>query len=121
VIAPLRKGAIPDHCAPLAVLLATDPDATVTIQRGALCDLYGMTGAEADVAAMLAEGLSPDEIAQTLGVSMNTIRTHMKRAFEKTCVGRQADLVRVLLNNPIRALSPVAPPQRARQSGSRGA
>jgi len=91
---------------PLVVLLATDPDARPEIQRSALSELYGMTGAEADVAGMLAEGFSPDEIAHELGISMNTVRTHMKRVFEKTRVGRQADLVRVLLTNPVHSSSP---------------
>jgi len=83
---------------PLTMLMASTPDTSMVIHREPLEELYGMTAAEADVAAMLAEGRSPDEITRILGVSMNTVRTHMKRAFEKTCVGRQADLVRVLLN-----------------------
>lgn len=91
-----------DSTGPLVVLVATDPDVRHEIQRSALSELYGMTGAEADVAGMLAEGLASDEIARELGISMNTVRTHMKRAFEKTRVGRQADLVRVLLTNPVR-------------------
>lgn len=94
---------------PLVVLLASDPDVHYEIQRGALSEMYGMTGAEADVAGMLAEGLSPDEISHDLGISMNTVRTHMKRAFEKTRVGRQADLVRVLLSNPVHTLSRAEP------------
>lgn len=94
---------------PLVVLLAADPDARYEIQRGGLSELYKMTGAEADVAGMLAEGLSPDEISKHLGISMNTVRTHMKRAFEKTRVGRQADLVRVLLSNPVHTLSTSEP------------
>ncbi|WP_170834578.1 helix-turn-helix transcriptional regulator [Magnetospirillum fulvum] len=94
---------------PLVVLLVTDPDACHEIQRSALSELYGMTGAEADVAGMLAEGFSPDEIARELAISLNTVRTHMKRAFEKTRVGRQADLVRVLLTSPVHSPGPLGP------------
>jgi len=104
---------------PLVVLLASDPDARFALQRDALSELYGMTGAEADVAAMLAEGLSPDEIAQGLGISMNTVRTHMKRAFEKTRVGRQADLVRVLLSTPVPTLSSAEPDEGPARPGCR--
>jgi DNA-binding CsgD family transcriptional regulator len=41
-------------------------------------------------------GESPREVDERLGVSFNTVRVQLARVFEKTGVGRQADLARLL-------------------------
>jgi len=43
-----------------------------------------LTGREAEVLALVARGLSNAEIAQTLGLSIETIRTHVKHVYMKT-------------------------------------
>lgn len=60
--------------------------------------LYAMTPAEARMASKMAHGNSLNNIAQELGISIHTARTHLKRIFEKTGVERQAALVHVLQN-----------------------
>jgi DNA-binding CsgD family transcriptional regulator len=55
--------------------------------------LYGLTQAEAAVAADLVDGLSPAAIAQRAGVSLHTIRTHIKRILEKADVHSQVEFV----------------------------
>lgn len=57
---------------------------------------FGLTPAEARVAAQLATGLPISEIAERLGVSRETVRTHVKRAFEKTGCRRQTELAALL-------------------------
>ena len=47
----------------------------------ALQHQHGLTRAEARVAARLAEGLSVPDIARDLRVSVETVRTHLKRAY----------------------------------------
>ena len=49
---------------------------------------------------MLADGLSPKEIAFERDVSLHTIRTQVRGIFEKAGVRRQADLTRLLLSVP---------------------
>lgn len=69
-----------------------------------LKDLYGLTQAEAQLAANLANGDSLETYAEKQGVSKNTVRNQLKACFQKTGVNRQAELVNLLLTG-IPALS----------------
>jgi DNA-binding CsgD family transcriptional regulator len=71
----------------------------------ALGALFGLTPAEAEVAARVARGQEPGQIGRDLGVSLNTVRTHLKRVFGKTGSRRQGELAG-LLQSSVAALSP---------------
>jgi DNA-binding CsgD family transcriptional regulator len=58
--------------------------------------LFDLTPAEARVARNLASGKTPQEIAAGNGVSLNTIRTHIRHILEKTGCNRQVDIVSLL-------------------------
>jgi len=58
---------------------------------------YRLTGAEAALAAALADGSRLSEYAGKRGVSMSTVRTQLKQCFRKTATSRQADLIRLIL------------------------
>jgi DNA-binding CsgD family transcriptional regulator len=60
----------------------------------------GVSAREAQVAASLFEGLSPQEIAQQLRVSPETVRTQLKSIFRKTGTLSQADLLRRIALGP---------------------
>jgi len=62
---------------------------------------FELTAAEQRVAEMVREGESPMVIASRLGLSVNTVRAHMKRLFAKTGVHSRASLVRVLMETKI--------------------
>ncbi len=66
-----------------------DPDAFVRDPR--------FTPALGRVVRRLGSGLSISEIARELGVGTETIRTHTKRAMQKTDTHRQAELVALVL------------------------
>jgi DNA-binding CsgD family transcriptional regulator len=55
--------------------------------------LYGLTAAERNVLEHVAASHSPQETADHLGVSVNTVKTHLQKIFAKTNTARQADLV----------------------------
>jgi len=77
-------------------LFITDPErvcGAVDVWRR----LYGLTMAEAALAARLVEGESPARAAEALGITTGTARTQLKRLFAKTETNRQAELVRTLL------------------------
>jgi DNA-binding CsgD family transcriptional regulator len=61
---------------------------------------HGLTRAEARVAERLAAGMTIPTIATSLGISVGTVRTHLKKAYVKVGVQRQVDLVRVVLERP---------------------
>jgi DNA-binding CsgD family transcriptional regulator len=56
-----------------------------------------LTGAEARLAASLAQGFGVVEAARRLGITPNTARTQLKTVFAKLGVDRQAGLVRLLM------------------------
>ena len=58
--------------------------------------LYGLTPAERKVAEILSRGLTPTQAAGSLGVSDNTIKTHVARIYSKLDVSKQAELVALL-------------------------
>jgi len=59
--------------------------------------VYGLSPAQKQVAALVAEGLSLVDISARMGITANTARTHLNRIFDKTGVRTQPALVRVLL------------------------
>lgn len=61
-----------------------------------LCQRFGFTVAEADVADQFVNGRSIPEIAVARGVVDSTIRDQMKAIYRKTGVTRQVDLIRLL-------------------------
>ena len=65
-----------------------------------LLEIYGLTRAQADVARQLYAGLSVEETAARLGLSLNTVRTHLKQIFSKCEVQSQAELMHTLALGP---------------------
>jgi DNA-binding CsgD family transcriptional regulator len=61
--------------------------------------LFDLTPSEAQLATLLASGLTIAESAERLGLTENTTRTYSKIIFSKTGVGRQADLIRLILRS----------------------
>lgn len=61
-----------------------------------LCQRFGLTTAEADVASQFVNGRSIPEIAAGRVVAESTIREQMKAIYRKTGVTRQVDLIRLL-------------------------
>lgn len=58
--------------------------------------LYGLTPAEAAIAAALAAGRGPQAIAEANGVSVGTVRTHIRHIYEKAGVRSQIELLAAL-------------------------
>jgi DNA-binding CsgD family transcriptional regulator len=80
-----------------ALLLATAPELPAEPPpTGLLRDAFGLTRAEAEVAAHAAMGEDVASIAAALGITQGTTRLHLHRVFEKTGVHRQAELAVVL-------------------------
>lgn len=75
-------------------LVVYDARRTVSSERH-LRRMFGLTAAEARVAALIAEGVQVADVAETLKISIHTVRTQLKNIFAKTGVGRQNELVRL--------------------------
>lgn len=70
-----------------------------------LADALDLTPSEARVGALFASGLSVDEMAASLGVSVHTVRLHIKNMQHKTGTRRQATLLRRMLET----IPPITP------------
>lgn len=57
---------------------------------------YGLTTAETEVAGLLADGLTPEAIALSRGVSLATVRFQIKSTLAKVGVKRQVELATVI-------------------------
>jgi DNA-binding CsgD family transcriptional regulator len=60
--------------------------------------IYGLTAAQTQVAQLLAQGHDPSLAADKLEISINTVRTHVQRMFDKTGAHSQSALVGLLLS-----------------------
>ena len=78
-------------------LFVVDPETGRTASSEVLEGMYDLTHSEAELVRRLASGVSLDQAAQERGVSMNTARSHLKRAFAKTGTTRQAELLRLVV------------------------
>jgi DNA-binding NarL/FixJ family response regulator len=69
----------------------SEPEPTVPAQEEAS---DGLTAREAEVLALIADGLTNQEIARRLHVSMATVKTHINNLFAKTGLKDRAQAVR---------------------------
>jgi len=98
VVRPVdRPGAGGAKRAAKAVIFVSEPKHGLRTSRQRLRILFDLTLAESNLVALLAEGLSLREAASQLGITSESARTYLKRAFEKTGTRRQAELVRLAL------------------------
>ena len=58
--------------------------------------LLSLTPAESRTVLLLRDQGEPERVAESLGVAVSTVRTHLKHAFRKAGVRRQSDLVRLV-------------------------
>ncbi len=78
-----------------------DSDAKTRSQARQLQVIFKLTDAETRVAALIGNGMSLPEIARTLGISVNTVKTHAGRCFAKAGVRSQAALARLIASVPV--------------------
>ncbi|MFQ5486372.1 MAG: response regulator [Desulfobacterales bacterium] len=65
---------------------------------------YNLTKAEARFLAKLVENPDMESAAESLGVSMSTVKTHLKRVFRKTKTNRQSALLHKVVTGPVAKL-----------------
>ncbi len=96
-IARLRRSAFGLGFEPEVLVMVRDnPRATLDGLRAA-ATAYGLTAAETQIAALMTEGLSVEQVAEERAVAVGTVRTHVRSLFAKTGVNRQTELIRLML------------------------
>jgi DNA-binding CsgD family transcriptional regulator len=61
-----------------------------------LARVFGLTPAEARLAATIAQGKAPEQVAEELGIARTTVRNQLRAIFSKTNTHRQSELVALL-------------------------
>ena len=110
---PYRLMLMPAQTAGVVSLGVSQPAVTVVIidsesqpqpDLAVLRELFSLTPAEARITAKLVLGRSVEEIADEADISVETVRTHVKRVLSKTETSRQAELISLVLRSvPFRA------------------
>lgn len=91
-VSPLPSAYTP-RLGPQALIVVHARSADETRLATAAAAAFGLTPSEAAIAAQLAAGRSPATIAHERRVSMGTVRTQIRRIYEKAGVGSQLELV----------------------------
>ncbi len=86
---------------PSAAILIRDAERRSEASRETVRRLFDLTPAEAALALELANGLTLDEAADSLDISKNTARAHLRAIFSKIGITRQTTLVRMLLGSVV--------------------
>jgi DNA-binding CsgD family transcriptional regulator len=89
-------GSVRDLRSAAAVLVICDPNRAAQVPTAWMMDAYGLTSAEVRVALALASGTSIANTARRLKISANTVKTHLRRVYDKTGTNRQAELSRLI-------------------------
>ncbi|MFM2482861.1 alpha/beta fold hydrolase [Celerinatantimonas sp. YJH-8] len=98
IVMPLSQSAISifEHAATAAVLIS-DRRHEADIELSAMADIYQLTPKEMRIVKHISQGKSPRDIAKSLHVSYNTVRSQLKSIFVKTNVSSQSELVNLVL------------------------
>lgn len=81
---------------PQALATLFDPQHVQPLDPFALANMFGLTPTEAKVAARMADGLTAEQIGQTHGTTVHTVRTQMREVITKLGAKRATDVVRLL-------------------------
>ena len=102
-VAPLPKspyGSRGDK--PAALVLLVDPWVKVPVDESLIAEVFQLTPSEAQVASLIAQGRTLEQIAELTGRRHATVRWHLKNIFNKQVASNRAELTRL-----VQSLSPV--------------
>jgi DNA-binding CsgD family transcriptional regulator len=102
-VAPLRTDMGVDD-RQFALIIVVDPERHSPSEKD-LAEFFGLSPAEARLAAALLTGKTLSEIATSTGVRITTLRTQLGSILRKVGVRRQFDLVRILSRTGIGSVS----------------
>ncbi|GAB3279948.1 helix-turn-helix transcriptional regulator [Parahaliea aestuarii] len=88
----------------VAVFIHVNQQRVSPVNSEVLTDVYGFTRKEAAVASLIGAGLSLNQVADDLTVSVNTVKTHLRGIYEKTGFHRQSQIVALLSNSSVKLL-----------------
>lgn len=88
----------------LFAVFLQNPAVSPQVPGEAIANLYGLTPGELRVLLAMAEGLGTREVADDLGLSTATVKTHLQHIHQKTGFNRRSDLRQMMT----KASAPIA-------------
>ena len=85
-----------------AAVYLYEPDAGIRIDRDRLRELYELSEAETRMAVAMVDNPDSEALAKRCGISLHTVRSHIKSLFAKTRTHSRAELMKRLLTGPAR-------------------
>jgi len=87
-----------------AAVILTDSDNRPALSETTMDTVFSLSGAEAEVIALILDGLSTEDIADTRGTTLATAQTQIKSVMRKTSSRTRVDLVRLAtkMNPPVK-------------------
>jgi DNA-binding CsgD family transcriptional regulator len=85
---------------PRWLVFVFDPEQRVQPSANLISSELGISAREGEIAVLLSLGQTLSNVATRLGISLHTVRVHLKHIFEKTGAHSQSDLVRRVLLSP---------------------
>jgi DNA-binding CsgD family transcriptional regulator/PAS domain-containing protein len=85
---------------PRWLVFVFDPEQRITPAAALVSRHLGISAREAEIAVLLSMGRDLPNVATRLGISLHTVRVHVKHIFDKTGAHSQSDLVRRVLLSP---------------------
>jgi len=99
LVAPFHaNGAARREARVAAVIYVIDPTVGSSSCGAQFARAHALTPAEARVASLIASGHTGRQAAEHLGISYNTLKTHLKQVFAKTGARRQVGLIRLMMS-----------------------
>jgi DNA-binding CsgD family transcriptional regulator len=102
-VAPLRSDMAVDHRR-FAMIVVVDPERHSPSEKD-LAEFFGLSPAEARLAAALLTGKTLSQIAASTGIRITTVRTQLGSILRKVGAERQSDLIRILSSTGIGSVS----------------
>jgi PAS domain S-box-containing protein len=99
IVAPVPASGSTEIEAQILVYLF-DTSSPRQVSFDVLTGLYGLTHTEAKLVQFMTNGMTLDEAAEELEISVNTARTHLKHVFHKTGINRQTELIHRIESGP---------------------
>jgi DNA-binding CsgD family transcriptional regulator len=100
VQALLMRPSLEEASPGVVALFMLDPDVRGGLDEDSLRHVYGLTEAEARVAALIGNGSSVEAVATGLNLPLAVVRAHLEQVLDKTHSERPSDLIRRLLSGP---------------------
>lgn len=96
-VLPLTEGtARADFRPARAAIFVSTTTSTTPMPEAVLVTLFDLTPTEARVLLRIGGGIGTAATLETLGITENTLKTHLNRIYMKTSTARQADLVKLI-------------------------